>query len=202
LGLVIIVKLAMPVDVISYVQFEDKIKEYSYIMPNVEIPRLPPVKVLATGQAIVASAEKGQISSITVEIGKPGGKSHRTVEVYADKEFAQGLHPSQAAVLMNLAIGGLGSGRGDRPTAFAAWSIEVADQFGEAPFYKSLSKYTLVVDYNNRGGTMVYPFTDLLDVCRIRTRNTEISQQRYPPDRKPIVRQPKKPKTVDVSLTL
>lgn len=171
-------------------------------MANVKIPSLPPVKVLATGQPIVASAEKGQISSITVETGKPGNKSHKSQMIYSEKEFIKGLHPSQASVLMNLAIGGLGGGRGDRPTAFAAWCVAVEDEYAESLFFKNLSKYTLVVDYNSRGGTMVYPFIELMDICRIRTRNTAISQQRYPPDRKPIVRKKKEAKLIEVSLTL
>jgi len=171
-------------------------------MANIKVPSLPPVKVLATGQPIVASAEKGQISSITVETGKPGGKSHKETVIYADKKFIEGLHPSQASVLMNLVIGGLGGGRGDRPTAFASWCVKVADEYAESQFFQNLSKYTLVVDFNSRGGTMVYPFGELMDVCRIRARNTEISQQRYPPDRKPIVRKKKEEKEVLVSLTL
>jgi len=47
-------------------------------MPEVAVQSLPPVKVLATGQPIVASAEKAQISSISVETGKPGTKSHKS----------------------------------------------------------------------------------------------------------------------------
>lgn len=171
-------------------------------MANVKIPNLPSVKVLATGQPIVASAEKGQIGSITVETGKPGNKSHKQTTIYSDGKFVEGLHPSQAAILMNLVIGGLGGGRGDRPTAFASWCVAVADAYKESAFFQSLSKYTIVVDYNTRGGTMVYPFRDLMDICRVRTRNTEISQQRYPPDRKPAVRKKAEPKLVEVSLTL
>jgi len=171
-------------------------------MANVKIPSLPSVKVLATGQPIVASAEKGKISSITVETGKPGNKSHKQTTIYSDKEFIKGLHPSQAAVLMNLAIGGLGGGRGGRPTAFAAWCIAVRDAYNESTFFQNLSKYTIVVDYNTRGGTMVYPFNDLMDICEIRARNTAISQERFPPDRKPVVRKKAEPKTVEVSLTL
>jgi hypothetical protein len=172
-------------------------------MPSIKIPNLPPVKVLATGQSISATAEKAQIASITMETGKPGNKSHKQVEIYSGGKFVEGIHPSQAAVVMNLLIGGLGGGRGDRPTAFAQWCVDVEDQFKESQFFSNLSKYTIVTAYNSRGGTMVYPFGDLLDICKIRARNTEVSQLRFPPDRKlPPDKTPKERKTVDVVLTL
>jgi len=172
-------------------------------MPEVAVQSLPPVKVLATGQPIVASAEKAQISSISVETGKPGTKSHKSTLIYEGKDFVDGLHPTQGRFLLNLIIGGLGGGRGDRPTAFASWCVEVAKQFESLPSLKSLEKYNVVIDYNNRGGTVVYPVEDLLTICEIRTRNTEISHERFPPDRKaPARKRDKEPKTVKVSLTL
>ncbi len=172
-------------------------------MPNIKIPNLPPVKVLATGQAISATAEKAQISSIAVETGKPGNKSHKQTEIYNDGNFVEGIHPSQASVIMNLLIGGLGGGRGDRPTAFASWCVAVNEKFKDTPFFSNLSKYTIVTAYHSRGGTMVYPFEDLMAICQIRARNTEVSQVRFPPDRKvPENKTPKERKTVDVVLTL
>ncbi len=172
-------------------------------MPTIKIPNLPPVKVLATGQAISATAEKAQISSITVETGRPGNKSHKQTEIYNEGKFVEGIHPSQASVIMNLLIGGLGGGRGDRPTAFASWCVEVNDKFNDTAFFSNLRKYTIVTSYNSRGGTMVYPFEDLMAICQIRARNTEVSQVRFPPDRKaPVDKTPKERKTVDVVLTL
>lgn len=169
---------------------------------SIEIPSLPPVVVLATGQTIVPAAEKAQIESISVEKGKPGTQTHSITEIYSGKDFVQGLNPVQGQFIFNLVTGGLGSGRGDRPTAFANWAVQVFSQMSDHPFFRPLSNYNVIVEYGKRGGTMVYPVEDLLAMCEIKARNTQISHERFPPERKVAEVKTRKTKTADVSLTL
>ena len=171
-------------------------------MANMQIPNLAGVRSLINGTPIVASAEKAQIQSISVERGKPGQKSHAITELYSEGKFIDGLHPSQRDLIFNLVTGGLGSGRGDRPTSFATWCVEVEAEFGDSAWFSGLAKYNVIIEYGKRGGTMVYPVKDLLNMCEVKARNTQVSHERFPPERKPTASRTKEPKEVEVSLIL
>ena len=171
-------------------------------MASIKIPNLPGVRSLINGTNIVASAEKAQIQSISVERGNPGTKSHAITELYSEGKYVDGLHPSQRDFIFNLVAGGLGSGRGDRPTSFAQWCVDVQKQYSESTWFSGLAKYNVIMEYGKRGGTMVYPVKDLLNLCEVKARNTQVSHERFPPERKPAASRTKEPETVEVSLVL
>lgn len=168
----------------------------------VEIPKLPPARVLATGQPIVPAAEKKQIVSIIMEKGKPGTQSHKQIEVYSDGKFVDGFHPIQADIIFNAVLGALGSGRGDRPTGFAAWISTISDELSDNAEFKNLSSYNVIVDFDKRGGTLVYPMEDLYEICRIRTRNTRVSHDRFPPERTQPEVKTERTQEVEIGLSL
>ncbi len=169
---------------------------------QVEIPVLPPIRLLTTNQPIVPAAEKGQINRILVETGTPGNANHTQHLIYEEKSIVEGVNPFQGNFIFNLVAGALGSGRGARPTAFAAWSVQVQDQYVDHKFFKSLMKYNVVVEYNSRGGTVVYPVTDMLEMCRLKRTNILNSIERFPPSLKVSPSRKKEAKRVEVSLTL
>ena len=171
-------------------------------MAKVTIPNLPGVRSLINGTGIVASAEKAQIESISVERGKPGSKSHAITELYSEGKFIEGLHPSQRDVVFNLVAGGLGSGRGDRVTSFATWCVVVQNEYGDSTWFSGLAKYNVIVEFGKRGGTMVYPMQDLIEMCEIKSRNTQISHERFPPERRPVATRTKEEKAIEISLVL
>lgn len=171
-------------------------------MANMQIPNLPSVRSLVNGTHIVPSAEKAQIQSISVERGKPGSKSHAITELYSEGKFVEGLHPSQRDVIFNLVAGGLGSGRGDRVTSFAEWCVIVQNEYKDSTWFGGLMKYNVIIEYGKRGGTMVYPMVDLVEMCEIKSRNTQVSHERFPPERKPTAVRTKEEKAIDVSLVL
>jgi hypothetical protein len=169
---------------------------------KVEIPVLPPIRLLTTNQPIVPAAEKGQIDRIIVERGTPGKQGYTEHVIYEDKDIVDGVNPFQGNFIFNLVAGALGSGRGERPTAFAAWAVQVQDQFNEHKFFKPLMRYTVVVEYKSRGGTVMYPVQDMLEICRLKRTNILNSIERFPPDKKAPTTRKRTPKQVEVSLTL
>ncbi len=169
---------------------------------TVKIPSLPPIRILSTGATIAPQAEKGQIHTITVERGNPGSKSYTQHLIYKDNTIVEGVNPFQGNFLFNLVAGALGSGRGERPTAFAAWSVQVSEEFAEHAFFKPLMRYNVITEYKRRGGTVVYPVKDMLQMCDIKRRNILNSIERFPPDVKAPTTRTKAAKQVEVSLTL
>lgn len=169
---------------------------------TVKIPSLPPIRILSTGATIAPAAEKGQINAITVERGNPGTKSYTSHLIYKDNNLVEGVNPFQGNFLFNLVAGALGSGRGARPTAFAAWSVQVAEDFAEHAFFKPLLNYNVIVEYKRRGGTVVYNVKDMLTMCAIKRKNILNSIKRFPPDDKNPATRTRTAKQVEVSLTL
>ena len=169
---------------------------------KVEIPVLPPIRLLTTNAPIVPAAEKGQINRILVERGTPGKQGYTEHVIYEDKEIVDGVNPFQGNFIFNLVAGALGSGRGERPTAFASWAVQVQEQFEEHKFFKPLMRYNVVVEYKSRGGTVVYPVTDMLEMCQLKRTNILNSIKRFPPDKKATTVRRRTPKQVEVSLTL
>jgi hypothetical protein len=168
----------------------------------VELPNTPPIHILATGATITPAAEKAQINTITVERGNPGTKSYTEHLIWKDNEIVKGVNPFQGQFIFNLVTGALGSGRGQRPTAFAAWAVQVSEEFNEHAMLKPLLRYNVIVDYQRRGGTVVYPVKDMLALCDIKRKNILNSIERFPPDVKTPQTRPRKTKAVEVSLTL
>lgn len=169
---------------------------------KIEIPVAPPIRLLTTNQPIVPAAEKGQINRIMVETGTPGNANYKQHIIYQEKEIVEGVNPFQGQFIFNLVAGALGSGRGERPTAFAAWAVQVQDQFADHKFFKPLLKYNVVVEYKSRGGTVVYPVRDMLQMCQLKRTNILNSIERFPPDKKAPTTRTKAPREVEVSLTL
>ncbi len=168
---------------------------------RVVMPNVAPIRLLTTGAPIVPAAEKGQITSITVERGNPGTQGYIEQVVWEDNAVVDGVNPFQGNFIFNLVAGALGSGRGARPTAFAAWAVQVQEEFNAHAMFKPLLRYTAIVDYA-KGGTMVYPITDMLTLCQIKRTNVLNSIERFPPDIKASTPRTKKVETVDVSVTL
>ena len=169
---------------------------------TVKIPSLPPIRILSTGATIAPAAEKGQIHVITVERGNPGTKSFTSHIIYKDNNLVEGVNPFQGNFLFNLVAGALGSGRGARPTAFAAWAVQVAEDFADHAFFKPLLNYSVIAEYKRRGGTVVYPVKDMLTMCAIKRKNILNSIKRFPPDAKNPTTRSRNAKEVSVSLTL
>lgn len=169
---------------------------------TIEIPNAPPIRLLTTNQTIVPAAEKGQIERVFVETGTPGNANHKQHLIYQEKQIVEGVNPFQGNFIFNLVIGALGSGRGERPTAFAAWAVQIQDQFADHKFFKPLLRYNVVVEYKSRGGTVVYPVRDMLEMCQLKRTNILKSIERFPPDKKAPATRTKAPTEVQVSLTL
>ncbi len=168
---------------------------------RVELPNVPSIRLLTTGQPIVPAAEKGQINRITVEHGTPGNQNYVSHVIWEENAVVEGVNPFQGNFIFNLVAGALGSGRGARPTAFASWAVQVQEEFKAHAMFKPLMKYNAIVDYT-KGNTMVYPVTDMLTLCQIKRENVLNSIERFPPDTKATVQRKKAPKSVEVSLSL
>jgi hypothetical protein len=150
---------------------------------TVELMALPPLRVFGTNVPMAQGIEKGQITEILVEVGN---KVHK---ILAGSEFVKGVHPSQGSFVLNAVIGGLGSGRGARQLGFATWVAELASQLAKIGFSKKAEEYQIVVTYEKRGGTMVYPLMDLIGMCVTKAKAARTSYQRFPrEDAKPAPR--------------
>ncbi|MCJ7760588.1 hypothetical protein MUP59_05540 [Candidatus Bathyarchaeota archaeon] len=147
---------------------------------EIEIPNLPTVRAFGSVLPIVPSAEKGQITEICVETGVPGTKDCKSIPVYHNRDFASGIHPSQAEFVFNVVIGALGSGRGERPLGFSSWVHDVVGKFSTQPWLKNLLKYNVVVNYSKRGGMMQYSMEDLVNLCQIKFNAGTASYKRWP----------------------
>ena len=169
---------------------------------TVKIPSLPPIRILSTGATISPSVEKGKINAITVERGNLGTKYYTSQLFNKVNNLYDGVNLFQDNFLFYLVAGALGSGRGARPTAFAAWSVQVAEDFAEHAFFKPLLNYNVIAEYKRRGGTVVYPVKDMLTMCAIKRKNILNSIKRFPPDDKNPATRTRTAKQVEVSLTL
>ena len=129
---------------------------------KVEVLSLPPVRTFGSTQPIVPAAEKAQITSIDILVG---GKE---IRLYHDGQFVKGLHPNQAQFVFNSVIGGTGTARGARQLGFAQWCADAANQFKAMGFSKAPEAYDVVINYDKRGGTMIFKLSELLSMCTIK----------------------------------
>lgn len=170
---------------------------------EVEIPNLPTIRAFGSVLPIVVSVEKGQINEILVETGTPGTKDFKSIPVYRNGDFVDGVHPAQAEFIFNSVIGALGSGRGERPLGFASWVQEVSAKFSAQPWLKGLLRYNVVVNYAKRGGMMQYSMEDLVKLCQIKFNAGTASYKRWPREKSmKELKSGKEPQRVRVSTTL
>lgn len=171
---------------------------------TVEILSLPPLKAFFSRVSISSSQERGQINQIRVESGKPGTQSHKEVVIYSKKEFVPGVHPNQASFILNAIIGGTGSARSDRHLGFANWvsTVANAELFERMVAGFNPEKYNVVVEYKQRGGTMMWSMTDLIRWCELKAIAASNSEARYPHEVKLTPAKKRTRKTAEVSVTL
>ena len=137
----------------------------------ITVEPLPPVRVFGDPNSTIhPSVEKAQINSITAE------KGTRKQLIFKKNDYVKGVHPNQAQYLFYLIIGALGTGRGSRQLGFCAWSVENATR----EELKTLGTWDIVVEYNNRGGTMWYKVSELMDLCKIKVAGATRSFEKFP----------------------
>lgn len=161
---------------------------------TVTVEHLAVPRVFGTNNPIALTIEKAQIETIAVELGK------KSITIFAKNDFVSGVHPNQAAFVMNSVVGGAGSARGARQLGFALWVGENFPKFKSLGFTGEPKDYNVVVKYSRRGGTMVYPMSDLISMCVTKARIAKNSIMRFPlPEDKTPVRTAK---TVEAEVSL
>jgi len=149
---------------------------------SIEIVALPPLKTFFSRTSMAPSQEKGQIDTIRVESGKPGTQTHKEMVIFSNKEFVTGIHPNQAAFILNTISGGTGNAKSDRHLGFAAWVSNVvnSDLFGRMVAGLNPDKYNVIVVYKTRGGTMMWPLRELINWCELKANAARTSETRFP----------------------
>jgi len=149
---------------------------------SVEIVALPPLKTFFSRTSMAPSQEKGQINEIRVESGKPGTQTHKEIVIYSGKEFVKGVHPNQAAFILNAISGGTGNAKSDRHLGFATWVSNVVNSnlFERMVAGLNPEKYSVIVEYTKRGGTMVWPMSELVKWCELKAAAARNSETRFP----------------------
>jgi len=160
------------------------------VAKKVTLKNLPSARTFGTTQTLTPTTERSQIEKISVQ------KGDKTHVIFKDGEFIKGVHPNQAQVVLYAVLGGLGSGRAQRPLGFAEFVDSVRKDF------TSLSGWNAVIEFGSRGGTMEYPIKDLFDLCSIKVKNARVSFEKYPRSATVPRKTKAEPREVEVSITL
>jgi len=171
---------------------------------TIEIIGLPPLKTFFSRVSMAPSQEKGQISEVRVESGKPGTQTHKEYVIYANKEFLEGIHPNQATFIFNALLGGTGSARSDRHLGFANWVSNVVNSelFPRMVGGLNPAKYNVIVEYKQRGGTIMWSLSELISWCEQKAQSAMNSEARFPHVAKLQPKKTRSKKTAEVSVTL
>jgi hypothetical protein len=163
---------------------------------TVQVENLGVPRVFGTNTPIALTIEKAQIETIAVELGK------KSITIFAKNDFVPGIHPNQAAFVMNAVVGGAGSARGARQLGFALWVGENFGKFKNLGFAGKPEDYNVIVKYARRGGTMVYPMLDLISMCVTKAKIARNSVQRFPLPEDKTPARTEKTREAEVSLAL